>query len=45
MSFYHSFQTTVTFANLIPFIQIPVHKFETIIQSSCEEGFDEDHFI
>ena len=39
MSFYQRFQTAIRFAILIPFIPIHV-KFETIIQSSFQQGFD-----
>ena len=39
------FQTAVTFANLILFIRILIHKFGTIIQSSYYKRFDEDCFV
>lgn len=45
MGLYHNFKAAVTLANLIPFIQIQVYKFETIMQSPCYEGFDENHFF
>ena len=45
MSLYHQFQTTITFANLIPLLQTYIYKFETIIQNSCSEGYDEDNFV
>ena len=35
IGWYRHFQPSVTFTNLIPFIQIHNHKFETIIQNSC----------
>ena len=41
----HYFQTALTFANPIPFIEIHVCKFETIIQNPCYEGFDEDNVV
>ena len=45
MGLHHYFQTTITFAKLIPFIEIRVCKFETIIQNPYQEGFDEDNFV
>ena len=45
MGLYQQFQTAITFANLIPFIQMHVYKFGMIIQSSCSEGFVENHFV
>ena len=45
MILYYQFQLAITVANLTSFIQIHVYKLGTIIQSSCEEGFDEDHFL
>ena len=33
------FQSVMTFANLIPFIQVHVSKLGTIIRSFCWEGF------
>ena len=45
MGLYHQFQAAVTFMNLIPFIQIHVHKLGTIMQSLCWGGFDEGHFL
>ena len=40
---------TITFANLISFIQVQVYWFGRIIpwtvQSSCYERFDENHFV
>ena len=44
ISFNNQFQTALTFANLIPFIQILVPDFEMIIQNLCLERLDEDHF-
>ena len=41
----HYFQTALTFANLIPFIQIRVCKSETIIQNPCYEALDEDNVV
>ena len=32
MGLYHHFPTAITFANLIPLIQIGAYKFETIIR-------------
>ena len=38
------FHTAVTCINLISVIQIHLYKFQTILQSTFEEGFDEDNF-
>ena len=42
--FVSSVLTAVTFGNLIPFIQIHLYRFETIIQNLCLKEFDDDHF-
>ena len=45
MGLYYQFQTAIKFVNLIPFPQVCVFKFETIIQKFFQEGFDDDCFV
>ena len=37
MGLYHQFQTATTLTSLIPFIQIHVYNFETIIENSIKD--------
>ena len=45
MGFYHQFQTALKYENLILLIQFQVYTFRTIIESSCQKGFNEEHFV
>ena len=45
MGFYHQFQTALKYENLILLIQFKVYTFRTIIESSCQKGFNEEHFV
>ena len=45
MGLYHQLKMTITFGNLINFIQIHIYKLEMIIRNPCQERLDEDHCI